>query len=318
MINLVRFYLYKYRINLMARERLCLPVYKGSTIRGTFGHAFKRVVCATKGVRCDGCMLKQKCIYSKIMETPMPEGHSDERKYRNAPHPYIISPPLDMRQHFKAGDMLSADLVLIGHVNDYLPYIIYTFTEMGKIGIGRGRGRFDIASVDALYLDGHCEEIFNSTDNIMKDPNNKITFEQLSVYEGPVDDEITISFETPVRIKQCNRLAPTIPFNLLIERLYERAGLLAHLYCGAELCYPDESLKSAETIEITGNNLKWLDWERYSNRQQTRMSFGGWIGEITYKGTIRPFIPLLRLGEYIHVGKAVTFGLGKYRIIIPS
>ncbi len=45
------------------------------------------------------------------------------------------------------------------------------------------------------------------------------------------------------------------------------------------------------------------------------MILGGWIGEITYKGDFQKYLPLLRLGEHIHVGKATVFGLGKYRII---
>lgn len=45
------------------------------------------------------------------------------------------------------------------------------------------------------------------------------------------------------------------------------------------------------------------------------MKFGGLVGEITYQGDFKRYLPLLRLGEHIHVGKATTFGLGKYRII---
>jgi len=63
------------------------------------------------------------------------------------------------------------------------------------------------------------------------------------------------------------------------------------------------------------NKLYWQDWERYSSRQQTRMKFGGWVGEIIYQGDFQRFLPLLRLGEHIHVGKVTTFGLGKYRIV---
>jgi CRISPR/Cas system endoribonuclease Cas6 (RAMP superfamily) len=38
------------------------------------------------------------------------------------------------------------------------------------------------------------------------------------------------------------------------------------------------------------------------------------IGEITYKGDFEPFRQYIRLGEYVHVGKGSSFGLGRYRV----
>jgi CRISPR/Cas system endoribonuclease Cas6 (RAMP superfamily) len=40
----------------------------------------------------------------------------------------------------------------------------------------------------------------------------------------------------------------------------------------------------------------------------------GFVGEVTYRGEFEPFLPLLLLGEYLHVGKNVAFGNGWYRI----
>jgi len=37
----------QFNFNITAKEPLILPAYKGSTFRGGFGYAFKRVVCAT-------------------------------------------------------------------------------------------------------------------------------------------------------------------------------------------------------------------------------------------------------------------------------
>lgn len=37
----------QFNFEITAKEPLILPAYKGSTFRGGFGYAFKRVVCAT-------------------------------------------------------------------------------------------------------------------------------------------------------------------------------------------------------------------------------------------------------------------------------
>jgi CRISPR-associated endoribonuclease Cas6 len=318
MNSLNHLYLHKYRINLKAKELIHLPLYKGSALRGVFGYALRRVVCAIKKSACDDCILRLKCIYSAIMETPISEDHPDFRKYKKAPHPYIIIPPLTRKQYFKPDDLISFEIILIGKANDYLPYFVYTFTEMGRIGIGRDRGKFEVVSVSALNLDGSGIEIFNGSKRTFRQPENRIDYTSFLSHASHLflKDEITLFFETPVRIKEKNdRLSKDIPFNLLIKRLSERSFLLAHLHCGAELEDFQEFAEGSETVETIRNKLRWVDWERYSTRQQTKMKFGGLVGEITYRGDIQKFVPLLRLGEHIHVGKATTFGLGKYRII---
>ncbi len=45
------------------------------------------------------------------------------------------------------------------------------------------------------------------------------------------------------------------------------------------------------------------------------MSLGGVTGTISYEGDITDFVLLLRLGEYMHVGKGTSFGLGKYEVL---
>ena len=49
----------KYRLTLDAVEELHLPAYKGSTLRGGFGHVFKRTVCFQKDVQSyEACLAK--------------------------------------------------------------------------------------------------------------------------------------------------------------------------------------------------------------------------------------------------------------------
>ncbi len=41
---------------------------------------------------------------------------------------------------------------------------------------------------------------------------------------------------------------------------------------------------------------------------------GGFVGEATFSGDISEFLPFLKLGEYLHIGKGTVYGLGKYEI----
>ena len=44
------------------------------------------------------------------------------------------------------------------------------------------------------------------------------------------------------------------------------------------------------------------------------MMMGGFVGEVENRGEHREFVPLLKLGERVNVGKGTGFGLGRYQL----
>lgn len=137
----------KFSMILKALSPIALPPYKGSTLRGGFGHAFKKVVCTVRNKECSDCLLKTQCIYSYVFETPPPEDSQILRKYEKAPHPFVIEPPFETKTNYQPGDTITFGLVLIGRAVEYLPYFIYTFEELGKMGIGKGKGKYELMDV---------------------------------------------------------------------------------------------------------------------------------------------------------------------------
>ncbi|HEN20866.1 MAG TPA: CRISPR-associated protein Cas6, partial [Desulfobacteraceae bacterium] len=100
-----------------------LPCYKGSTFRGIFGQALKKVVCALKKQECQDCLLREKCVYSFVFEIPSSASDTDGRKrISSPPHPYVIEPPETARTHFKKDERFDFSLLLFGRANHYLPY----------------------------------------------------------------------------------------------------------------------------------------------------------------------------------------------------
>src|SRR3990172_12425734 len=94
----------KFILTVTARDSISLPPYKGSTFRGGFGNAFKRIVCIGRNKECETCLLKSRCIYVYIFETPPPDDTTIMRKYRTAPHPFVIEPIEDTKTIFEAGE----------------------------------------------------------------------------------------------------------------------------------------------------------------------------------------------------------------------
>ena len=101
---------------------------------------------------------------------------------------------------------------------------------------------------------------------------------------------------------------PSLPCARLLELAYFHVP-------GADIDWNfRDLLDHASAIRITRSDLTWHDWERYSNRQQTHMIFGGLLGNLDLEGDLLPFAPLLRAAEVLHVGKGATFGLGRISV----
>lgn len=73
-------------------------------------------------------------------------------------------------------------------------------------------------------------------------------------------------------------------------------------------------LQRCEEVRVAGSDLRWLDWERWSQRQNAAMKLGGIVGTLTLEGDLAPFTSLLRAAEVLHAGKGAAFGLGKMEV----
>jgi hypothetical protein len=116
--GLEEFHFSRFIFSARCKTTISLPSYSGSTLRGGFGHAFRRVVCALKGKECKDCLLRDQCIYAYVFETPVPDDAQMMRKYTVAPHLFILEPSLNNQRTCEEGEEISFGLTLIGRAID--------------------------------------------------------------------------------------------------------------------------------------------------------------------------------------------------------
>ena len=306
-----------YRFYCRFESEAVLPYYKGSTFRGVFGHALKQVVCALKRQTCETCLLKEKCVYALVFETEAVDSLPANSRMAASPHPFVIEPPLDTRTDYPAGADFDFTLLLFGEVNRLLPYFIYAFDRMGKIGIGKKmegrRGRF---ALNEVYHNGEC--IYSGANQTLQ-MNGSLPDLTLQEADDARNDpkQLQVSLITPLRLKFQNRFNRELPFHVLIRASLRRISALFTAYDGGEpqLDYTG-MVRRAEKVKIIDSDLNWFDWQRYSGRQDQKMLMGGMVGTVTYEGDLCEFLPLMDAAAKVHLGKQTSFGLGRVEVII--
>jgi len=306
----------KFRFYLHPLEKIYLPHYKGSALRGGFGNIFKKTVCMNSEWECNKCLLQEKCVYSYIFETPFPQNLLEKSKFKlkRPPHPYVLEPPITSKIEYNHNDELAFNLILIGRGIEYLPYFVFVFEELGKSGLGKGRGKYELVRVDneeeeKIYESGKLANKFRVKS--FQDIINECNIPESKNYQ-----QIKINFLTPVRIILGGELTAKLDFNLFITNLLRRISWLSIVHCNEELEFDYKRfIANTDGVKTKARNVEWYDWERYSSRQDTRMKLGGFMGNITFEGDLKEFLPFIKLGEYIHIGKQTSFGLGKYEIV---
>jgi hypothetical protein len=152
---------------LKPRETLLLPAYKGSALRGGFGQVFRRIACLGADRGFGECLLRERCPYHYIFETPPPAGSVVLDKVPTAPQPFVLEPSLETKRVYEPGEELTFHLVLIGKALDFLPYFIYTFDELGRIGLGRGKGKYTLDAVAWLDATGAAVPIYDGSRKVL-------------------------------------------------------------------------------------------------------------------------------------------------------
>ena len=313
----------RYRFSAVMRAGVRLPGYAGSLLRGQFGASLRQVACMTRQSTCAGCPLLNTCPYTRVFEAPPPPAH-DLQKFSNIPNAYVMEPPLatpDLASaDLRAGDPLVFHMVLAGQAIAQLPLIVFAWQRALAQGLTRDRAPAELQTVE--WLDGHGSEqtIWKSSTPTLLEHDATISVPHMDTDGASPQTDLTLRIHTPLRLQhQGQPLRPDqLTPRVLVAALARRAALVMEFHAGqphwGAAVPPLVRLAEALTDR---RDLHWHDWTRYSSRQQQEMTLGGVLGRWTLRGdsaTLAALWPWLWLGQWLHVGKNATMGMGAYTL----
>ncbi len=309
----------RYRFTARVQQPLALPDYAGSLLRGQFGAALRNVACMTRQPACPGCPLLRTCPYTRIFEAPPPDkGQHALQDFSQIPNPYVMEPPTPGARVLDADDEFQFHLVLVGHAVDQLALVIFALQRALSAGLTRARVPTELLQVDWIDAQGAAHAVWTIEHPTLAE--HPATLQPPAVPAGMA--AITLHIHTPLRLQQQGRplgVGQLTP-RTLVAALARRSALLMEFHAGQsgwgetarEITHLSESL--TDTRE-----LHWFDWTRFSSRQQQEMTLGGVLGRWTLHGgadadALATLWPWLWLGQWLHVGKNATMGLGAYTL----
>lgn len=296
-------------VHLRFEARLASPDhglrYLGPTLRGAFGKALKSTVCQQRHGECARCLLLQACPYPAIFEG-RPQAGQRSWTAPAAPQPFVltVAPPFTWD-----GDSstLRWGLTLLGFAAAWSPYVVEAFMRIGKHGIGKTGTQYALERVTNGVTG---EDLCKQGEDTMRPP----AASPLVLREPPTDGVVRWRLHTPLHIRESSTELHSVDGLALIQAGRRRWRLLESFYGNPPdpICaQPNPALPKADAFVTREIALRAWDIERYSGRQQRRVTLAGLIGEAVIEGPWSAVGPWIRSVEQINLGKYASFGFGR-------
>lgn len=265
--------------------------------RSVLGMHLHDICCVFRDEKaCANCPVHSTCVYAWFFESHITKDIPFIEGRDRAPHPFVIEFTPSVVDSNKG--ILS--MVFIGKGRSFIPYVTEAISRAGERGITRSRIPFIVSFIE--HDGARYEFDFNQIENqsLIWNCNN---------YEEE-RSSVLVDFLSPCRIKKDGHYLSNITAENLILACARRMKMLEALYGESE---------SFEMPDLFPTSIqfdqKWRNPVYYSSRQDVTMKMGGVVGKLFVNGPINSICyALLDAGSVFHVGKNVSFGLGRIKL----
>ena len=183
----------RYQFDFVVSEPILLPEYSGSTLRGAFGRALRKIACMTSWKTAKAAQLYRTCPLHQHFLKHRPRSAHELQKFSQVPNGYIIEPPAWGERLYAEGETLTFSLVLFGRLIEQLPLIAFAFKRAFEYNVGRGKANLlDIAKI---------ESDLTTQQSILQ--NGNIIEHQKTIEIPTALDSVTqIKIDTPLRLQE--------------------------------------------------------------------------------------------------------------------
>lgn len=281
-----------------------LPGFLGSTLRGALGHAL--LALGAPGT----------VLFDEIF-TPTPVQDSFHGRQTAVAPAFVIDVPMEYPAKWFPGDKLRFGMILMGPALARFSEMLAALPLLLERGLGVDRQRV-FFQIDALLLDGAAGPVplgssytpGRSLESFLSEAAN-----ELLVTPGvPERGEARLRCLTPLQVRSAKKVLRNMSFLDLVRALKMRLEAVAGFGTTRGERRADVLFRLAEDVAHR-SEFYFAPLKRYSNRQGHSVELHAILGELRACGQLGVFLPLLRMGELLHVGHGSSQGMGALRIV---
>ena len=279
------------RFSFIARDTIRFPAgAPANVLRGALGTVFRHTACVPECPGAKACERRHVCAYARIFEPaasgPGPSGLADW------PRPFVFRARHLDGVVVQPGEPFWFDL----HVFLLEPWVVeqfvITFREIGRQGLGPGRGRAGLSCAEPL---GPSE----------------ITLDPPAIAPA----RIRVEFLTPTALKHEGGIAERPEFGILFARIRDRIGALSAIYGEGPLAIDFQSAGArAAQVRMTRCDIATVELSRRSSRTGQTHPIGGFTGAAEYEGELGEFLPYLEAARWTGAGRQTVWGNGEISV----
>lgn len=322
--------------DLQTLEEAQVPAYKGDMLRMALLWWLSDFWCPMPDRCRHGCRRPEVCLFGRLCEPPVdPTWPSPIRRLMgNTPPPaYALWDVQDRRRYLAAGAEWSFELTLVGELAlRQIPAIVAAVQQGAERGMGRVRLRSRVRQVVALADSSGPSPAQRCL--AVEKPQGE---EMVLTWQSYGLDEVTLSYEqavrwaqaqgrpvrtlslrylSPVKIKERGQWVEVPHFRAVMRAVVRRLRLLSQVHGAGE--WPQAEfgplLDLAEMVRLEHDETFWTGYRRQPKRSSARET-EGFVGQAWYASEdLSPLLPVLWLGQWLHIGKWYVLGNGRYAI----
>lgn len=289
------------RFKICFNKDFIIPENKNSGIRGIIGQELLKRNCIGNR-KCEECAFTESCISYNFMNLKLKRQVDFLANDRIPPYIIICN---DTSKKVKKNQSMEFFITFFGDCITMIPEIIRSVNLAGK-----DFGLFNCPFTLKEVVNDEYDFIFNAGIYKLENIKCRIVEDYVNYRINSLDDDIfKFKIITPLRIKDNGKFNDDLSEESLIKMLIRRIDVMNALE-GNEVYFKENKYN----LTILDKELSWKENKRYSNRQNSKMSFGGIMGQIKFKCNDIELMKMFIACEILHIGKNSSFGLGAYFI----